>query len=162
LNRALRSLQGVLKEATRRGWGVVPCDQSRYYDHLGIAIEIREHRYPIELHEMTETIPFTDDEVTAWRTEWRLEIPRRAGRTPPAQLKRKRATGRLRLSLPRRHDAPKNGEKSLSDAQSANVSHASRRLVRSACSQTRRRGTKSSSRAVHRRAPQQASRPTGS
>jgi hypothetical protein len=101
LNRALRLVQGILQEATRRGWGVVPYDRASYYDHLGIAIEIREHRYPIEVHEMTETIPFTDDEVAAWRTEWRWEIPRRAGRMPPAQLKRKRATGRLRLSLPR-------------------------------------------------------------
>jgi len=100
LNRALRVLQGVLREATRRGWGVVPYDRAGYDDHLGIAIDVRGYRYPVELHEVTETIPFTKDEITAWRTEWAWYTERRAGQMPPPQLKRKRATGRLRLSLP--------------------------------------------------------------
>jgi hypothetical protein len=188
LNRALRVLQGVLREATRRGWDVVPYDRAGYDDHLGIAIELRGHRYPIELHEVTETIPFTEDEIVAWRTEWRYDIPRRAGRMPPPQLKRKRATGRLRLSLlvdtavagrtglkarevrsktsfrrysqrsrnapitttskrPRPLDVQKSGGRSPNDERSSNVSHASRRLVKSAYSQKHRPGTKSSSRA---------------
>ncbi len=100
LHRALRVLQGVLREAVRREWGVVSYDRSGYDDHRGIAIEIRGHRYPIEFHETTETIPFTQEEIKAWRTEWTWHEASRAGQMPPPQRKRKRATGRLRLSLP--------------------------------------------------------------
>lgn len=100
LHRALRLLQGILREAIRRGWGVVPYDRPSYDDHLGVAIEIRGHRYPIEFYETTETIPFTEEEVTAWRTERTWDAASRAGQMPPPQLKSRRTTGRLRLSLP--------------------------------------------------------------
>jgi len=99
LHRALRLLQAICKEAERRSWTVesVP----RRYDHRpGIAIAVRGHAYPMEIHERTETLQFTRAETDAWRTEWTWVAKDRAGRMPPAQRKRKRATGRLRLVLP--------------------------------------------------------------
>lgn len=64
------------------------------------AIEIRGHRYPVEVHELTETLPFTEAEIEAWRTEWKWDLERRASQMPPGQRKRKRTTGRLCLLLP--------------------------------------------------------------
>jgi hypothetical protein len=50
------------------------------------------------LHEQTETIPFTSEDVEAWRAEWSWKD--RSNEMPPAQRKRRRATGRLRIELP--------------------------------------------------------------
>lgn len=100
LRRALLVLHGLALESTKRGWDVVSHPVTRRKDGPGIAIEIRGHRYPVELHELTETLPFTETEIEAWRTEWKWDLDRRAGQMPPPQRKRKQATGRLRLLLP--------------------------------------------------------------
>lgn len=102
LRRALLIVQGLLREAIKRGWEVIAHTGTGYGDRPGVAIEIRGHRYPLEIYELTESLPFTEAEIAAWRTEsnWKWEIERRADNTPPPQLKRKRATGRLRLLLP--------------------------------------------------------------
>jgi hypothetical protein len=100
VRRALLVVEGSLREAVKRGWQVIAYTRSGYDDHPGVAIEIRGHCYPIEVHELTETIPFTDAEIAAWRAEWKFDLERRLGQMPPAQRKRKRATGRLRLLLP--------------------------------------------------------------
>jgi hypothetical protein len=50
LRRALLVVQGLIREAVKRGWQVVPHTRTGYDDHLGVAIEIRGHRYPIEVH----------------------------------------------------------------------------------------------------------------
>ncbi|MGH2832865.1 MAG: hypothetical protein ACRDK2_08830, partial [Solirubrobacteraceae bacterium] len=102
LRRALLVLHGLTREAIRRGWDVVPFTETAYGDKPGIAIEIRGRTYPIEIHELMESLPFTEADITGWRTEvqWRHELERRADRMPPAYLKPKQATGRLRLLLP--------------------------------------------------------------
>jgi len=102
LRRALLVVQALLRDVIRRGWEVVSHTGTGYGDRPGVAIEIRGHRYPLEIDELTDSLPFTQAEIAAWRTEsnWKWEIERRAGKTPPPQLKRKQATGRLRLLLP--------------------------------------------------------------
>jgi len=100
LRRALLVVQGLLREAIKRGWQVVSYAGTGYGDRPGVGIEIGVHRYPVEVHELTETVPFTSAEVAAWRSEWTWRPEGRAGQMPPPQLKRKQATGRLRLLLP--------------------------------------------------------------
>lgn len=100
LSRALRILQAITSEAKRRGWTVEPYDGARYGARPGIAIIANGHRYPIEIHETTETLDFTPEEIHAWRNEWSWNREERAHQMPPAQRKRTQATGKLRLSLP--------------------------------------------------------------
>lgn len=98
LRRALLISQAVFSEAERRGREVRPFDGSGYDQRPGAAIVVRGHAYAVEVHEETETIPFTRAEVEEWR---RREHWVTQGRdTPSAQMKRKRATGSLRFSLP--------------------------------------------------------------
>src|SRR4051794_22449045 len=70
LPRALRIAQAILVEAMRRGWAVERLADPRYHQRAGVAVVIRGHCYSLEIHELTETIPFTDEEIEAWRTEW--------------------------------------------------------------------------------------------
>jgi hypothetical protein len=100
LRRALRVLHGLTRESTKRGWSVVSYPGKRRDTRPGIAIEIRGHSYPIEVHELTETLPFTEAEIETWRTEWKWDLERRAGQMPPPQRKLKQGTGRLRLQSP--------------------------------------------------------------
>jgi hypothetical protein len=102
LRRALLVLHGLTRESVKRGWEIVPYPEKEYGRKAGIAIELRGYRYPVEIHELMESLPFTEADIEAWRTEvdWKYELERRADRMPPAALKPKRATGRLRLLLP--------------------------------------------------------------
>jgi hypothetical protein len=102
LHRALLVLHGLTRESIKRGWDVVSYPETRYRAKPGIAIEVRGYRYPVEIHELMESLPFTEADIAAWRTaaQWQYELERRADRMPPAALKPKRATGRLRLLLP--------------------------------------------------------------
>jgi hypothetical protein len=111
LRRALVLLHCLTREALGRGWEVVPYPQEGWGERAGIAIEIREHRYPAELHEATETLPFTEDEIATWRA-W--DIEHRANQIPPPQLARTRPTGRLRLLVP---NGSTGGRTSWSDGQ---------------------------------------------
>jgi hypothetical protein len=94
---ALLVVQRLLREAAKRDWEVIRHGGSGYGDRPGVAIAIRGHQYPVEVHELIEKVPFTAAEITAWRTEWSWDTERRAGQMPPPQ--RKRPTGRLRLAL---------------------------------------------------------------
>jgi hypothetical protein len=100
LRRALLVVQGLLRETAKRDWEMIPHIGSGYGGRAGVAIAIRGHQYPVEVHELTETVPFTAAEIAAWRTEWSWDTERRAGQMPPPQRKRKRPTGRLKLALP--------------------------------------------------------------
>jgi hypothetical protein len=102
LRRALLVLHALTRESIKRGWEVVSYPETRYRARPGIAIEVRGEPYPVEIHELMESLPFTEADIAAWRAEaqWDFEIRRRANRTPPAGLKPKRATGRLSLLLP--------------------------------------------------------------
>lgn len=98
LGRALRIAQGLISEANRRGWDVAPVEKSAYGYRAGAAIVIGGHSYRIEIHEQTQTLPFTAEDIAQWRSEYSWRD--RSADTPPPQRKRKRATGRLRLELP--------------------------------------------------------------
>jgi hypothetical protein len=100
LPRALRLSQAIITEALRRDWSVEAHDGSGYGDRPGVAIVIRGHRYPLEVVEITETLPFTEQEIDDWRNESRWWGESRAGKMPPPQRKRKRATGYLMICLP--------------------------------------------------------------
>lgn len=102
LRRALLVLHALTRESIKRGWDVVSYPKTRYSFRPGIAIEVRGHPHPVEIHELMESLPFTETDIAAWRTaaQWQFELQRRADRIPPAALKPKRATGRLRLLLP--------------------------------------------------------------
>jgi hypothetical protein len=45
---ALLLLQGIFRKAERRGWSVLAVEHERYVSAPGVAIQVREHRYPIE------------------------------------------------------------------------------------------------------------------
>jgi hypothetical protein len=100
LQRGLLLAHGLVKGALRRGWKVEAHTKEPYGGRAGVAIVIGEHAYPLEVHEETRTLPFTQQEIDAWRTEswWDRD---RAGRAPPPQRKRRQPTGRLSLMLPR-------------------------------------------------------------
>lgn len=102
LRRALLILHALTRESIKRGWEIISFAETRYGARPGIAIGVRGYRYPVEIHELMESLPFTEAGIAAWRTEvqWQYELERRADRMPPAALKPKRATGRLRLLLP--------------------------------------------------------------
>lgn len=50
----------------RRGYSISPIDKS-YNHRTGIAISVRGHSYPIEIHEMTDTSPLDENEAAHWR-----------------------------------------------------------------------------------------------
>ncbi len=108
--------------ATRRGWSIEPYSVNQYDYHPGVAIVIGEHHYPIEVHEETRTLPFTQEEIEAWRNEYSW-MKDRADKMPPPQRKRKEPTSTLRLVLPNRYgrgparwtDSPRSLNGSLSD-----------------------------------------------
>jgi hypothetical protein len=100
LRRALLIAQAVVGEAERRGWGVTSDRGAGVHGPHGVAVVVGGHAYPIEIHEVTETVPFTDEEVRAWRAEDRWDLYHRQDKLPPPQRKRKRATGRLKLVAP--------------------------------------------------------------
>jgi hypothetical protein len=99
LHRALVLAHGLVAGATRRGWGIEPYSKDRYGYHPGVAIVIGEHHYPMEVHEETRTLPFTQEEIEAWRNEYSW-MKDRAHKMPPPQRKRKEPTGTLRVVLP--------------------------------------------------------------
>src|SRR4051812_18321711 len=66
LRRALLIAEAVFAEAERRGWSVAPFDGRGHGSGPGVAVVIRGHAYPVEMHEETETIPFSDAELAAW------------------------------------------------------------------------------------------------
>jgi hypothetical protein len=100
LRRALLVLHGLTREVIKRGWDLVSYGKTSYGAKPGIAIEIRGDRYPVEIHELLESLPFTEADIAAWRTEETWLLENRDDRMPPRHLKPKRATGRLRLLLP--------------------------------------------------------------
>jgi hypothetical protein len=61
---------------------------------------VRGHLYPIELHELTERLPLSREEVDAWRRHSHLRRDGRLSETPPPSRRWRRPIGRLRLVLP--------------------------------------------------------------
>ena len=92
LHRALVLAHSLVAGATRRTWSIEPYSKDRYGDHPGVAIVIGEHHYPMEVHEETRTLPFTQEEIEAWRNEYSW-MKDRAHKMPPPQRKRKEPTG---------------------------------------------------------------------
>ncbi len=122
LHRALVLAHSLIAGATRRAWSIEPYSKDRYGEHPGVAIAIGEHHYPMEVHEETRTLPFTQEEIEAWRNEYSW-IKDRAHKMPPPQRKRKEPTGTLRVVLPNGYgggraswtDSPRSLNGSLSD-----------------------------------------------
>lgn len=102
LRRGLRIIQGLFDEVAQRGWVIEPFTEARYGQRSGVAVVVSGHPYPVELHEHTETLPFTDAEIAAWRGEW--SSVDRSAKQPPPQRKRRRATGHLALVMPNGYD----------------------------------------------------------
>lgn len=100
LHRALVLAHSTIVGAKRRGWDIKPYSKEHYGPHPGVAIVIRDHRYPVEVHEQARTLPFTEEEIDAWRNEYSWDRRDRANKMPPPQCKRKEPTGRLQLVLP--------------------------------------------------------------
>lgn len=96
LPRALRIVQAICTESERRDWEVRAFEDPLRHQRPGASINIARHVYPIEVHEQTDTLPFTDEEIAEWRQRWRGD----PSALPPPQLKRRQATGRLTLTLP--------------------------------------------------------------
>ena len=91
--------QAICGEAERRRWEIVDYEGAGSTDHAGVAMVVRGHAYPLELQELTETLPFSEVEIREWR-EQRSWGGRQETGEPPPQLKRRRAIGRLALQLP--------------------------------------------------------------
>jgi hypothetical protein len=100
LRRGLLLVHGVIADALRRGWEVEAYSGEGYGARAGVAIAVREHRYPIEIDEETRTLPFIEADIEKWRNESWWGRGSRTGRLPPPQRKRKEPTGKLRLVLP--------------------------------------------------------------
>jgi hypothetical protein len=79
---------------------VVPYREEDRRGARGIVIKVGDHSYPVELNELTEQLPLTREEIVAWRRRAQLGHDGRVSESPPAQLWRRRGTGRLRLALP--------------------------------------------------------------
>lgn len=100
LQRGLVLAHGLVSGALKRGWDVEAYAGSRSYeDRAGVAIAVHEHRYPIEIHEGTQALPFSQAEIEKWRDESSWRRRSRADRLPPPQLKRRESTGKIRLVL---------------------------------------------------------------
>lgn len=94
LRRCLLILQAICLEAERRGWSIEAGRSDGYQRTAGARVRIGRHRYPVEIEERTEVVPFTEDELRRWRaarSSWDTR-----GSPPP----RRRPTGKLALVLP--------------------------------------------------------------
>jgi hypothetical protein len=80
--------------------GVVPYPEDGDGGRRGIAIKVRGHAYPIEVHKLTEQLPLSRGEILAWRRRTHIGHDGRLSDTPPPSLRRRRPIGRLRLVLP--------------------------------------------------------------
>ena len=60
-----RAVRDAVAQSERLGWSVEAMDRS-YRQQAGVAIVIRGHKYAVELHELTEAIPFAEAEIDAW------------------------------------------------------------------------------------------------
>jgi hypothetical protein len=100
LRRALLIAQAIFKEAERSGYAVEPIADKGYGRHAGVAVVIRGHAYAIEITELQDRVPLTDEELADWD---RQEARRRyfsweKRRARPTH--RKAPNGYLRVSLP--------------------------------------------------------------
>lgn len=97
LHRSLVLAHGLITAARKRGWEVAPYARSKYGQRPGVAVVIREHRYPIEITEETAAVPFTDREIERWRARsvWTFDDRR------DKQARGSRRDYRLRV-----HEAP--------------------------------------------------------
>jgi hypothetical protein len=100
LHRGLALAHGMISGALRRGWQIEAYGGSRYGYRAGVAMAVREHRYPIEIHEETRALAFTESDIEKWRNESSWLRDDRTDKSPPPQRKRKEPTGKLRLILP--------------------------------------------------------------
>lgn len=102
LGRSLRILQGLVAEARRRGYEVESAEGS-YAARDGAGIAIGPHVYAIQVKEMTDRIPLTQEEQEAWkRGSHRISLLLQDEPEPPTH--KHVVNGRLQLSLPHHWD----------------------------------------------------------
>jgi hypothetical protein len=63
LRRALLIAQAICAESERRGWGDRWLRRLRLWQSRRGRVVVRGHAYPLEFQELTETLPFTEEEV---------------------------------------------------------------------------------------------------
>jgi hypothetical protein len=101
---ALLLLRAVFGEAERRGYGVVPTKHESYGPPAGVAVEVRGHRYAVEVTQLTDRVALTAEDVEHWRRQEakRFRFSSDAELQPPNW--KHVPNGYLRLSLPQRRD----------------------------------------------------------
>jgi hypothetical protein len=98
---ALLLLQGIFREAEQRGWRIVSVERERYGSAAGVAIQVREHRYPIEIVELTDRVPLVGEERDQWLARERRRYSWRPEPEPPTHVRE--PNGYLRLVLAERY-----------------------------------------------------------
>ena len=85
LRRALLVMQAIFGEARLRGYGVQPIPKDGYGARAGVGVAIRGHAYTIEVTELTDQVPLSEEEVEAWRRqqEGRVRFSWEKGKEPP-------------------------------------------------------------------------------
>lgn len=100
LRRALLVAQAIFDESQRRSYDVQPVKGQGYGHHSGVGVVIRGHAYTIEIIELQDKVPLTDEELVEWD---RREAKKRyyEWQTKPERPTYKKVpNGYLRVSLP--------------------------------------------------------------
>jgi hypothetical protein len=101
---ALLLLHAVFGEAERRGYSVVPTKHESYGPPAGVAIEVRGHRYAVEVTELTDQAALTAEDVEEWQRQEAKRFRFSFDPEPQPPKWKHVPNGYLRLSLPQRGD----------------------------------------------------------
>lgn len=99
VRRALLLLQSLVAEADRRGMEVEAVEGERYNSGAGVGIGAHGHVTLVEVHEDTDRVAMSDEDIARWEEEHRWYL----GEQKPPSLKSV-ANGRLKIVLPKRWD----------------------------------------------------------
>jgi hypothetical protein len=100
LRRALLVAQAIFKEAETRGDAVEAIAGKGYGRHAGVAVVIRGHAYAIEITELQDRIPLTDEELADWDRQEARRHYYSWEKRPERPTHKKAPNGYLRVSLP--------------------------------------------------------------
>jgi hypothetical protein len=100
LRRALLVAQAISKEAERRGYSVEAINGSSYGHHAGVAVVIRGHAYAIEITELQDKVPLSEEELAEWDRREASKHYYDWQKKPERPTHKKVPNGYLRVSLP--------------------------------------------------------------
>ncbi len=100
LRRALLVAQAIFNEAKRRGYDVEPVKGRGYGHHSGVGVVIRGHAYPIEITELQDKVPLTEEELAEWDRREAKKHYFDWQKKPERPTHKKVPNGYLRISLP--------------------------------------------------------------